>query len=408
MPNGLVPPRGGFSATLKRWLKHVAFALFPAISLFTVVELVLRATEAARPSRQSIPLPEEDIGMLRPDAKLMWSLEPSMRRNYAGQEPGYCTNRLGLRSPELTIEKQPGTYRILSLGESTTHGYGVANNETYTEQLGLLLSASDPHKDIQVINAGVPAWSSFQSLLYLKEEGIKFKPDVVLFYHEFNDYLPSSWRSAESTKVVDLSKSDREIYESLSGTLSRTLLAHSAIFRFVQYRLETHRLSGVASSQNDDDRSFDLSLRVELGDIGIPPRLLDAQEGQKGTLDERELPRRVSSAERKQNLTELAEFCKANAITLVIIHPSYRFTKPHTCLLTEFCEENDVLLFDAHASLHQQELLPEDQFLDHVHPTPRAHAKLASDLFQFLARNRLLPQPKVAAVPRRVLRTKAT
>lgn len=397
MSDGLASPQGGQKASSKRWLKHLVFALLPAVSIFTGLELVLRATEGARPSRESIPLPEEDIGMLRPDAKLMWSLQPSMRRDYAGQKPGYCTNRLGLRYREVSVEKPQGVFRILSLGESTTHGYAVADNETYSEQLEIRLNENSAGQKYQVINAGVPAWSSFQSLLYLREEGIKLQPDMVLFYHEFNDYLPSSWRSAESTRVVDLSKSDREIYESVSGTISRSLLAHSAMFRFVQYGLESYRLQGAATSQQDDDGSQDLSLRVELSEIGIPPRLVDSQDGQKPAVDERQLPRRVSSSERRQNLAELLNFCNANKIKLVVIHPSYRFTKPHECLLTEFCLENDVPMFDAHPSLHRDGSPAEAQFLDHVHPSPQSHAQLASDLFDFLKHKRLLPESSLAA-----------
>lgn len=399
MPDETVPPQGGKVPTSKRRLKYVIFALMPAVFLFAGLEIILRLTEQARPSRQSIPLPEELFGMLQPDAKLMWSLQPSITSDYAGQKNGYTTNRLGLRYREVSIRKNPGVFRILSLGESTTYGYGVADNETYSQQLEALLNASDPDIDFQVINAGVPAWSSFQSLIYLKEEGIKFEPDMVLFYHEFNDYLPTSWRSSDTTEQLGLSMTDRQIYESLSGTLSRTLLAHSAIFRFVQNRIENHRLNSVVGSQEEDDRSFDLNLRVKLDDIGIPTRLAESEDGSMATLDESQLPRRVSSTERMQNLAELADFCKVNGIELVIIHPSYRFTEPHDCLLTEFCSEHEVQMFDAHPSLHQLEYSLDDQFLDNLHPTPPAHAKLAADLFQYLESNHLVPQRPVAQVP---------
>lgn len=391
MPEEAVPPSSK-SLSVPRRLKYIIFALIPAVLLFGGLELILRLTEEARPSRQSIPLPEELFGMLQPDATLMWSLQPSVTSDYGGKKDGYSTNRLGLRYREVSINKPPRTFRILSLGESTTYGYGVADDHTYSQQLEKLLNAADPELDFQVINAGVPAWSSFQSLIYLKEKGIKFDPDMVLFYHEFNDYLPTSWRSSDTTEQLGLSMTDREIYESFTGTLSRTLLAHSAIFRFVQNTVEKNRLDTVVASNQDDDRSFDTNLRVKLDDIGIPTRLVESEDGSMANLDESQLPRRVSSAERLQNLTELAEYCKQRGIELVIIHPSYRFTEPHDCLLTKFCRDHDVTLFDAHQSLHKVELPLDQQFLDNLHPTPRSHAQLAQDLFDFLEKNHLVPQ----------------
>lgn len=386
------PTRTSLS-TLRKWLKLTIFALFPAVALIASLEVILRITEASRPTKSSIPLPEELFGMLRPDATLMWSLVPSQEFRYANQSSGYRTNSLGLRSREISPEKQGNEYRILSLGESTTYGYGVANDETYSAQLETLLNAGDGEKEFQVINAGVPAWSSFQSLLFLKERGIKLEPDMVLLYNEFNDYLPTSYRSSSSTQKQGLSKTDREIYESILGKLSRSLLAHSAIFRFIQYRVETHRMNSATALQTQGDWPLDQTLGSQLGQIGmasnteISPRLAQA-----GEIDETQLPRRVSPAERTQILLEIADFCDEHGIELVIIHPSYRFTQPHECLLTEFCSSQDVPMFDAHTSLHQPSLSPEEQFLDSLHPTPSAHAQVAADLFTFLQRSDSFPE----------------
>ncbi len=378
------PLRSGRS-TFRSWLKFTVFALLPAVALVSGLELILRLTEATRPTKSSIPLPEELAGMLRPDATLMWSLVPSQRYDYANQSAGYRTNSLGLRNREVSLDKRADEYRILSLGESTTYGYGVGNDDTYSARLEAMLnSEAGTKQQFQVINAGVPAWSSFQSLMFLKERGIKLKPDMVLFYHEFNDYLPTSYRSSGSTQKLGLSKSDREIYESLSGKLSRGLLAYSAIFRFIQYQIETQRMADVAASQGQDDRAIDPTLRSQLDQIGISPRLVGTQEGKPDEIDESQLPRRVSSAERRQILHEMADFCEEHGIQLVIIHPSYRFTQPHKCLLTEFCESRGIPLFDAHPSLHQPSLSLEEQFMDTMHPTAMAHAKIASDLYAFL------------------------
>jgi lysophospholipase L1-like esterase len=90
-------------------------------------------------------------------------------------------NSHGLRGPETTYEKPLGTYRILNLGDSVAMGWGVREEDTYGQQLESLLNqeGSDDLR-FEVINAGVPGWSLDNELAYLKAEGLKYEPDVVV------------------------------------------------------------------------------------------------------------------------------------------------------------------------------------------------------------------------------------
>ncbi len=85
-------------------------------------------------------------------------------------------NSLGLRGPEL---KNTSALRILCLGDSCTFGAGISYEETYPYKLETLLKE---HKRInaEVINAGVPNYSSFQGLRFFKRDLIKLKPDIVI------------------------------------------------------------------------------------------------------------------------------------------------------------------------------------------------------------------------------------
>lgn len=389
------PPESATRGAWRRRLKFFVFALVPLFTLLLGLEVALRFTEWARPSVRSLPLPEEMAGLLRPDATLFWSLEPSVSHDYLGQVSGYYTNSLGIRYHEIPFEKKDDEFRILSLGESTTFGFGVINDDSYSAQLEQILNINDSNVEYQVINAGVPAWSSFQSLIYLKERGIDFKPDVVLFYHELNDYLPSSWRSSENTDQLGLSKTDRELYESLSGKLSRFLLAHSAIYRFLQYRIESYRLGQItAQQQTDAEKEAADHWRLQVDEIGLPTRLVPTEEGEAVEVDERQLPRRVTPEEREQTLKELADYCEQQGIKLVMIHPSYRFTEPHECLLTDFCKKRGILMFDAHESLHLSELAPDEQFQDDMHPTAATHKQMAEDLYEFLREKNVIQQSR--------------
>src|SRR5438105_3949459 len=57
---------------------------------------------------------------------------------YTGGAP-IAVNSLGLRSPEVSPQKQRGERRVLVLGDSTTYGTGVSVAATWPQQLAALL-----------------------------------------------------------------------------------------------------------------------------------------------------------------------------------------------------------------------------------------------------------------------------
>ena len=178
--------------------KFTLFAILPVMLLLLSAEGVVRIAGLASPLLKTEPLPEEKARLFRHDPELFWSLKPNLDIVFEGVQIN--TNSDGLRGKELQ-PKQAGEYRILSLGESTTFGIGVHNHETYTALLPEMLKQKYPSLNFNSINAGVSAWSSFQSLVFLKNRGLKLKPDLLLFYHEMNDYLPSSLRDASNTEI---------------------------------------------------------------------------------------------------------------------------------------------------------------------------------------------------------------
>ena len=85
------------------------------------------------------------------------------------------TNLKGIRGiAEYPYERIPGKKRILVIGDSFTFGDGVSDEETYSSYLERLLG------NAEVINMGVHGYGHDQMLIYLKEEGVKYSPDVVI------------------------------------------------------------------------------------------------------------------------------------------------------------------------------------------------------------------------------------
>lgn len=95
-------------------------------------------------------------------------------------------NSKGLRDREYDLAKPEGVFRILVLGDSFTWGYGVSDEEIFTERLESKL-VEDGAK-VEILNAGVSGWGTDQQLLFLEREGFKYEPDlVVLAFFIYND-----------------------------------------------------------------------------------------------------------------------------------------------------------------------------------------------------------------------------
>lgn len=99
-------------------------------------------------------------------------------------------NSRAIRGPEsLTYAKPQGVYRVLLLGDSFMEALQVNDDETFGEQLRGLL-AKRTGQPVEVVNAGVSGFGTDQELLWLREEGAKYQPDLVLLaVYPHNDFM---------------------------------------------------------------------------------------------------------------------------------------------------------------------------------------------------------------------------
>jgi hypothetical protein len=98
----------------------------------------------------------------------------------------------GLRDREFSLDKPPGTYRIMLLGDSTTFGWGVAQDETSAKILERQLNSMHiPGYDrFEVMNTGVGNYDTVQEVTYYKTQGRQFHPDLVVLMYFINDPEP--------------------------------------------------------------------------------------------------------------------------------------------------------------------------------------------------------------------------
>ncbi len=96
-------------------------------------------------------------------------------------------NSKGLRDKEYTYEKNNETYRIIVMGNSITFGWGVEQDLVYTEIIERELNNNSLGKKYEVINLGVCNYQLQQELLFLKTEGIKYRPDLIIYPYFIRD-----------------------------------------------------------------------------------------------------------------------------------------------------------------------------------------------------------------------------
>jgi len=96
-------------------------------------------------------------------------------------------NSKGLRDYEYSYKKPDNCYRILALGDSITFGWGVPFEKAYAKLLENKLNAAAKGTKYQIINCGVGNYQLSDELAFLKYEGLKYNPDMVILGYFVDD-----------------------------------------------------------------------------------------------------------------------------------------------------------------------------------------------------------------------------
>ena len=121
------------------------------------------------------------------DPHRYWRLKPGFTGQVSANHPwDVRINGLGLRGPETSRAKAKGVVRVIVMGDSSAFGWEVPEEATFARRLESLLRARGSAK-YEVLNAGVPGYSSYQGRRYLESELVQFGPDAVVTYFGLND-----------------------------------------------------------------------------------------------------------------------------------------------------------------------------------------------------------------------------
>lgn len=116
----------------------------------------------------------------------------------------FRANSQGFRDDEEYRYAKPATrLRVLVLGDSHTQGWEVRQSATFSSVLENQLRASG--LDAEVLNTGISGFGTAEELMFLKHEGMKYRPDavVVAFYgNDFEDNIKSGLYRLDAGKLI--------------------------------------------------------------------------------------------------------------------------------------------------------------------------------------------------------------
>jgi hypothetical protein len=125
------------------------------------------------------------------DPELGWWHEPGKKGVFVKldcRQP-VAINAHGLREREIGYDKPPGVFRVLVLGDSVAVGFEVSQDRVFTRVLEdeLNRAVAGSARRFEVINGACRGWGTDQSLIFLKREGLRYKPDLILYCYCGND-----------------------------------------------------------------------------------------------------------------------------------------------------------------------------------------------------------------------------
>ncbi len=141
----------------------------------------------------------------------------------------FKTNNKGFRSDkDINYKKESGEIRVIALGDSHTQGYDVDQQETFSSVAENMLEKNG--LESTVINAGVSGFSTAEELVFLENEGYKYKPDYVvlaLFANDYQDNIRSDLFELRNDTIVVKNR------EYIPGVSIQNKLYKFGIFRWL-------------------------------------------------------------------------------------------------------------------------------------------------------------------------------
>jgi len=198
-------------------MKNLKYSVIAILLIFLIAELISRAAYViTKPKGQAEGGPESEQPYFMDHPVLGWTARPGYDgpRDFNGRDYHFKINSAFMRDDEISLEKGENTVRVLCLGDSITEGSEVDNDGTYPNLLEKELNKLNLGKHFEIYNCGVGDYGIRQELLFLREIGLKYKPDIVILGYYVNDGRGFIPRKAINPRlpILQFLKKSRFIY----------------------------------------------------------------------------------------------------------------------------------------------------------------------------------------------------
>jgi len=173
-------------------------------------------------------------------------------------------NELGYRGPEIAIPKPDDTFRIISMGGSTTYSTATTAAESYPALLQSLLRDEYGYTNVEVINAGVTGYTTWEVLSSFAFRVLELEPNMLIYYGAINDLQVREWLSVDCYRGLNPLRGlngNRGLFVERNAELPA-----SALYRFAGITL------GWMKNPLALDSSFEIArAKCRLDGAGFPP-----------------------------------------------------------------------------------------------------------------------------------------
>lgn len=233
----------------KNWKSSRLIGLFFSVLVLVLVELAVRAAVTLLGANLDIVVAHPNLGQQELDRQiyvndryLLWRMKPDMDGRFVSpalapkgrERPLFrvVTNSRGFQGAGFETAKRAGALRVVCMGNSSTFGWGAPPDSSYPRLLERELEERLA-RDVEVINAGVPGYSSIQGLAFLEREIIPLSPDILTLSFGAND----GHRTA---------RSDAELMKERAGIVGavQEAMGHSDIYRVLRYAIVSQKVKG--------------------------------------------------------------------------------------------------------------------------------------------------------------------
>jgi lysophospholipase L1-like esterase len=367
--------------------------LIPLLSL-AVAEIGLRAAGLGALPPAFIDSADAP-GFLQPNPKLVQRFFAS-----PAQAPGVAIDTHYFRR-----EKPTNGYRVFVLGESSAAGFPYGRWASPAGLLQQRLQRSLPDRDVEVINMGMAAITSYV-LLDIADDVIAQRPDAVVIYTGHNEYLGiggvgSSLASAKSPTVaraiqrlrrlrvyrtMELALSPDASSVARSATADGTLMARIAAERSIELRSSLYQ-QGEAQFRGNLER---LLSRLRSGRVRVYIGTLASNERDQAPFVGGDAANAESAAARFARARELdasGQYAAARSEYLAAKdRDALRFRAPEAfnAIIRDVGARHEATVVDtqsALAAVARNGIIGSDLMLEHLHPTADGYFAMASAFY---------------------------